>query len=113
MYDLAPSAAWYDEECAALQTLNRREDSEYIAADHSADRTKRLSAGSHRAKRDRYNAFLNKEQSASRVFTMKRLAQEKHHWFAHSKPPITSNSISVSNIILAEHHSSVLGFYNH
>ncbi|KAG2043203.1 transcription factor/nuclear export subunit protein 2-domain-containing protein [Suillus americanus] len=91
MYDLAPPAARYDEECAALRTLSRQEDSKYIAADRSADRTKRLSAGSHRAKRDRYNAFVNtlaqefKEQTASRVFTMKRLAREKHHWFAHTE----------------------------
>jgi THO complex subunit 2 len=115
MYDLAPPAARYDEECAALRTLSRQEDSKYIAADRSADRTKRLSAGSHRAKRDRYNAFVNtlaqefKEQTASRVFTMKRLAREKHHWFAHSKaPPITSNLTSISDMILAEHRSSVL-----
>ncbi|KAG2361997.1 transcription factor/nuclear export subunit protein 2-domain-containing protein [Suillus spraguei] len=91
MYDLAPPAARYDEECAALRTLSRQEDSKYIAADRSPDRTKRLSAGSHRAKRDRYNAFVNtlaqefKEQTASRVFTMKRLAREKHHWFAHTE----------------------------
>ncbi|KAG1857214.1 transcription factor/nuclear export subunit protein 2-domain-containing protein [Suillus tomentosus] len=91
MYDLAPPSARYDEECAALRTLSRQEDSKYIAADRSADRTKRLSAGSHRAKRDRYNAFVNtlaqefKEQAASRVFTMKRLAREKHHWFAHTE----------------------------
>ncbi|KAG1756059.1 transcription factor/nuclear export subunit protein 2-domain-containing protein [Suillus lakei] len=91
MYDLAPPAARYDEECAALRTLSRQEDSKYIAADRSADRTKRLSASSHRAKRDRYNAFVNtlaqefKEQTASRVFTMKRLAREKHHWFAHTE----------------------------
>ncbi|KAG1874783.1 transcription factor/nuclear export subunit protein 2-domain-containing protein [Suillus subalutaceus] len=81
MYDLAPPAARYDEECAALRTLSRQEDSKYIAADRSADRTKRLSAGSHRAKRDRYNAFVNtlaqefKEQTASR----------KHHWFSHTE----------------------------
>jgi THO complex subunit 2 len=93
MYDLAPPAARYDEECAALRTLSRQEDSKYIAADRSADRTKRLSASSHRAKRDRYNTFVNtlaqefKEQTASRVFTMKRLAREKQHWFAHSKAP--------------------------
>ncbi|KAG0699864.1 transcription factor/nuclear export subunit protein 2-domain-containing protein [Suillus ampliporus] len=91
MYDLAPPAARYDEECAALRTLSRQEDTKYIAADRSADRTKRLTAGSHRAKRDRYNTFVNtlaqefKEQTASRVFTMKRLAREKHHWFAHTE----------------------------
>jgi len=113
MYDLVPPAARYDEECAALRTLSRQEDSKYIAADRSADRTKRLSASSHRAKRDRYNTFVNtlaqefKEQTASRVFTMKRLAREKQHWFAHSKAP----SITYSNFLThvpAEHRASVL-----
>ncbi|EGO01596.1 hypothetical protein SERLA73DRAFT_49063 [Serpula lacrymans var. lacrymans S7.3] len=89
-YDLAPPAARYDEEGAALRTLSRQEDSKYTAADRSADRTKRQMASSHRAKRDRYNTFVNtlaqefKEQAASRVFTMKRLAREKQHWFAHN-----------------------------
>ncbi|KIK99679.1 hypothetical protein PAXRUDRAFT_822444 [Paxillus rubicundulus Ve08.2h10] len=89
MYDLAPPAARYDEEGAALRTLSRQEDAKYISADRSSDRAKRLTASSHRAKRDRCNAFVNtlaqefKEQTASRVFTLKRLAREKQHWFAH------------------------------
>ena len=91
MYDLAPPATRYDEECAALRTLSRQEDSEYNKADRSADRTKRQTSSVHRAKRDRYNSFVNilaqelKEQAASRVFTMKRLARERQHWFEHSK----------------------------
>lgn len=91
MYDLSPPAARYDEEGAALRTLSRQEDSKYIAADRSSDRAKRLTASSHRAKRDRCNAFVNtlaqelKEQTASRVFTLKRLAREKQHWFAHGE----------------------------
>jgi THO complex subunit 2 len=90
-YDLSPPAAKYDEEGAALRALSRQEDSKYIAADRSADRNKRLTASSHRTRRDRYNTFVNtlaqefKEQTASRVFTMKRLAREKLHWFSHCK----------------------------
>ncbi|KAF9224309.1 hypothetical protein BS17DRAFT_779623 [Gyrodon lividus] len=89
MYDLAPPAARYDEEGAALRTLSRQEDAKYISADRSSDRAKRLTVTSHRARRDRCNAFVNtlaqefKEQTASRVFTLKRLAREKQHWFAH------------------------------
>ncbi|KAH7888047.1 transcription factor/nuclear export subunit protein 2-domain-containing protein [Phlebopus sp. FC_14] len=89
MYDLAPPASRYDEECAALRTLSRQEDAKYINADRYADRARKLTASSHKAKRDRYNAFGNtlaqefKEQTASREFTLKRLAREKQHWFAH------------------------------
>lgn len=91
MYDLSPPATRYDEEGAALRTLSRQEDAKYISADRSSDRAKRLTASSHRAKRDRCNAFVNtlaqefKEQTASRVFTLKRLAREKQHWFAHGE----------------------------
>jgi THO complex subunit 2 len=90
-YDLAPPASKYDEEGAALRALSRQEDSKYIAADRSSDRTKRQTATAHRARRDRYNLFVNtlaqefKEQTASRMFTIKRLARERQHWFAHSK----------------------------
>ncbi|CDO68724.1 hypothetical protein BN946_scf184652.g51 [Trametes cinnabarina] len=88
-YDLSPPAAKYDEECATLRTLSRQEDSLYIAADRSSDRTKRMTATSHRDKRNRINAIVNalsqelKEQTAARAFTIKRLAREKQHWFAH------------------------------
>ena len=91
MYDLAPPGARYDEECSNLRTQSRHEDAKYAAADRSADRAKRQMASSHRAKRDRYNAFVNtlahelKEQTASRVFTMKRLARERQYWFSHSE----------------------------
>lgn len=98
MYDLSPPAARYDEEGAALRTLSRQEDAKYISADRSSDRSKRLTASSHRAKRDRCNAFVNtlaqefKEQTASRVFTLKRLAREKQHWFAHGEFASSSNA---------------------
>ncbi|KAI6151770.1 transcription factor/nuclear export subunit protein 2-domain-containing protein [Pisolithus tinctorius] len=89
MYDLVPPASRYDEECAALRTLSHQEDHKYIHADRSTDRAKRLSASAHRARRDRYTSFVNtlaqefKEQLDSRSFTLKRLAREKQHWFAH------------------------------
>jgi hypothetical protein len=86
-YDLSPPGAKYDEDVSALRALSRQEDSKYIAAERSADRSKRLTASSHRARRARCNDFVNhltqeyKEQTASRVFTIKRLAREKQHWF--------------------------------
>lgn len=90
-YDLAPPAASYDEEVAALRTLSRQEDSKYISADRSSDRTKRMTANSHRERRNRYNTFINvlgqefKEQTVARAFTIKRLVREKQHWFSHCK----------------------------
>ncbi|KAG9317173.1 transcription factor/nuclear export subunit protein 2-domain-containing protein [Chiua virens] len=65
MYDLSPPAARYDEEGAALRMLSRQEDSKYIFADRSSDRTKRLTASSHRAKRDRFNTFVHTEKSST------------------------------------------------
>ncbi|KAI0312477.1 transcription factor/nuclear export subunit protein 2-domain-containing protein [Amylostereum chailletii] len=88
-YDLSPPSAKYDEEGAALAVLSRQENSKYISADRSSDRAKRLGALAHRQRRDRYNQYADalvkelKEQTASRVFTIKRLAREKSHWFAH------------------------------
>lgn len=90
-YDLSPPAAKYDEECATLRTLSRTEDSLYISADRSADRAKRMTANTHREKRNRINTIVGmlsqelKEQTAARAFTIKRLAREKHHWFSHSE----------------------------
>ncbi|KAF8165073.1 transcription factor/nuclear export subunit protein 2-domain-containing protein [Crassisporium funariophilum] len=89
-YDLTPPSTKYDEESSKLKTLSRQEDSKYIAADRSADRSKRLSASSHRTRRDRYTTFVNvlanefKEQTVFRAFTIKRLAREKQHWFSHA-----------------------------
>ncbi|KAJ7591413.1 transcription factor/nuclear export subunit protein 2-domain-containing protein [Mycena floridula] len=92
-YDLMPPAARYREESEALQALSRQEDAKYAAADRSADRAKRLTATSHRQRRDRYNNFhdiLRQEldqQTDSRAFTIKRLAREKLHWFAQAPKP--------------------------
>ncbi|TFK56192.1 hypothetical protein OE88DRAFT_1621965 [Heliocybe sulcata] len=100
-YDLSPPATRYDEEGATLRTLSRQEDSKYAAADRSSDRAKRATAVIHRSKRDRYNAFGNaltqefKEQTASRVFTLKRLAREKQHWFAHSRSHKAEVSLAI------------------
>ncbi|KDR65812.1 hypothetical protein GALMADRAFT_148396 [Galerina marginata CBS 339.88] len=77
-YDLMPPGSKYDEEGSKLR---RQEDSQYIAADRSSDRSKRLTAATHRNRRDRYNMFVNilaqefKEQTISRAFTIKRLAK--------------------------------------
>lgn len=91
MYDLAPPASRYAEEGATLRTLSRQEDSKYIAADRSSDRARRATATLHRQRRDRFNSYANllaeelKEQSASRQFTITRLAREKLHWFLPGK----------------------------
>jgi THO complex subunit 2 len=88
-YDLSPPAAKYDEESAALLALSRQEDVKLLAAERSSDRAKRLTAPSHRSRRERYyNTAVAltqefKDQTASRAFTMKRLAREKLHWFSH------------------------------
>ena len=88
-YDLAPPTTKYEDESNALRTLSRQEDSLYLSAERSSDRTKRMDASKYRVRRDRYNEFIVKlgrevkEQLASRSFTIKRLAREKQHWFAH------------------------------
>jgi THO complex subunit 2 len=87
---LTPPASKYDEEGAKLRTLSRQEDAKLNAAERSSDRIKRLTAGSHRTRRERYNQFVDilakefKEQTTSRAFTIKRLLREKSHWFSHS-----------------------------
>ncbi|KAG6831879.1 hypothetical protein H0H92_006996 [Tricholoma furcatifolium] len=89
-YDLSPPTSKYDEESASLLLLSRQEESKWRAADHSSDRTKRLTAISHKQRRERYikthELLLDelKKQTASRAFTLKRLAREKQHWFSHS-----------------------------
>jgi len=90
MYDLSPPGARYDEEQAALRTLSRQEDSKYTAAERSADRSTRATATSHRQRRERYSSYVHKlaqeykNQATARAFTIKRLQQEKNHWFAGS-----------------------------
>ncbi|KXN87957.1 THO complex subunit 2 [Leucoagaricus sp. SymC.cos] len=96
MYDLAPPTARYAEEGANLRNLSRQEDSKYTSADRSSDRARRITASIHRQRRDKYNTYANllseelKEQSASRSFTIKRLAREKPHWFSHATNKSTS-----------------------
>lgn len=90
-YDLAPPTTQYHEENTSLNTLSRQEMSKINAAESSSDRSKRLTASSHRQRRERYIKFAHvlteelKEQTASREFTLKRLTREKQHWFAHCK----------------------------
>ena len=90
-YDISPPLAKYEEETANLRALSRQEDSKYISADRSSDRMKRLSAGQHRNKRDRYNTFANlltqesKDQVIAIGYTKKRMVKERSLWFAHSK----------------------------
>ncbi|KAF9647035.1 hypothetical protein BDM02DRAFT_2819645 [Thelephora ganbajun] len=87
-YDLSPPGARYDEEQAALRTLSRQEDGKYSAAERSADRSVRGTATAHRQRRDRYSSYVHKlaqeykNQATVRAFTIKRLQQEKNHWFA-------------------------------
>ncbi|KAI0832504.1 transcription factor/nuclear export subunit protein 2-domain-containing protein [Trametes gibbosa] len=94
-YDLSPPALKYDDECTALRALSRAEDSLCIAADRSADRAKRMSANTHREKRNRINMIVSKlseelkEQTVARAFTIKRLAREKQHWFSHNPKALT------------------------
>ena len=81
----------YEEEFASLRSQARSEDSQASIASHSSDRTKRATVAVHRDKRKRIESVLDKlsrelkDQTASRSFTIKRLAREKQHWFAHSK----------------------------
>ncbi|TFY55341.1 hypothetical protein EVG20_g9356 [Dentipellis fragilis] len=104
-YDLSPPASKYDEECAALRTLSRQEDSKYISADRSSDRTRRQGAYVHRSRRDRYNQFVDtlsrelKEQTVSRMYTIKRLNKEKAHWFAHSTKAAMLSSAIIEHCI--------------
>ena len=94
-YDLSPPGPRYDEEQAALRTLSRQEDSKYAAAERSSDRTIRATAAAHRQKRDRYSSYVHKlaqeykNQATARAFTIKRLQQEKNHWFAGSSSDLT------------------------
>lgn len=107
-YDLAPPAARYDEECATLRALSREEDSKYIAADRSPDRTRRRTAFTHREKRNRINSHVQllsqefREQTAARAFTIKRLAREKQHWFSHSRHTLSSFDNIVPYIVALE-----------
>lgn len=90
-YDLSPPASRYDEECTVLRLLSRSEDSKFVIAERSADRVKHSTAPIHKERRNRINDVVSKlgqefkEQTAARAFTIKRLAREKQHWFAHSE----------------------------
>ncbi len=74
-------------------------------ADRSSDRTKRQGAQTHRSKRDRYAQFAQtltqelKTQAASRRYTIKRLAKEKTHWFAHGPKATALASVIIEHCI--------------
>ena len=88
-YDISPPVQNYEEQTKILKQLSATEDAKYNQADRSPDRSIRATASSHRHRRDRYNQSLNslaqelKQQTLLRAFTIKRLAREKQHWFAH------------------------------
>lgn len=90
-YDLSPPTAKYSEEVSNLAALSRQEDVAYTSAERSVDRSRRATAAMHREKRNRLNEVVSlltkemREQADARSFTIKRLAREKQHWFAHSK----------------------------
>ena len=89
-YDLSPPASKYEEETANLRKLSSEADRAYNAAEKSDSWVERANSYKHRDKRNRYNVFIDilrdelKQQTAARAFTIKRLAREKQHWFAHS-----------------------------
>jgi THO complex subunit 2 len=118
MYDLSPPTVRYAEEGANLRNLSRQEDSKYIAADRSSDRTRRLTASVHRQRRDKYNLYANllsdelKEQSASRSFTIKRLAREKPHWFSHGESSDLAN-VQPAEVTRSVEHFFPTGHFHH
>ena len=57
-YDLSPPTSRYEEESNTLRALSRHEDGLWLAAERSSDRTKRLEAGKHRQRRERFNTFI-------------------------------------------------------
>lgn len=90
-YELSPPVSRYEEETAFLAQLSREEDAAGAEAERSPDRAKRAKAYLFRERRKRYTHFIDllrhelKEQTSVRSFTIKRLAKEKQHWFAHSR----------------------------
>lgn len=74
-----------------MRALARSEESMANLASRSSDREKRNTAGPHRDRQRKIEGVMAmlrselKDQTASRSFTIKRLAREKQHWFAHSE----------------------------
>ncbi|THV05422.1 hypothetical protein K435DRAFT_647314 [Dendrothele bispora CBS 962.96] len=105
-YDLSPPGSKYDDEVAALKQLLRQEEAKCSIAEKSTDRAKRSTAQSHRIRRERYSSYVQtltqeyKEQTASRQFTLKRLAREKQHWFSHWYPKGTVYPTKRSSALL-------------
>ena len=92
--------------------MSRQEDGKYAAAERSADRSTRATAAAHRQRRDRYSSYVHKlaqeykNQATARAFTIKRLQQERNHWFAGS-PLISHCSLNYSaDQHVSPHHLS-------
>ncbi|OBZ76414.1 THO complex subunit 2 [Grifola frondosa] len=83
----------------------RQEDSKYTAAERSPDKAKRAIAPVHRDRRNRVNNYVYllsqelKQQTAARTFTIKRVAREKQHWFAHNPKAATLASSFVEHCL--------------
>ncbi|KAF9045967.1 hypothetical protein BDZ89DRAFT_1155277 [Hymenopellis radicata] len=91
-YDLMPPSALYDEVVNGMYKAVAELDREIQLAEEHKDKNYRLRASlpGTRARRSRLHQFIRtlnaeyKDQTTSRASTIKRLAQEKTHWFAHS-----------------------------
>ena len=76
-YDLSPPVARYQEEVTSLVAFEKDEEARRTTTNWHRDRRLKIEGF-----RDSLKAEL-KEQTASRAFTLKRLAREKNHWFPH------------------------------
>ncbi|KAI0032028.1 transcription factor/nuclear export subunit protein 2-domain-containing protein, partial [Vararia minispora EC-137] len=103
-YDLSPPTARYDETLTSLRTLLKEEGEKLRVAERSSSRSLRITANGHRQRQTRLNEFIQtlmteiKEQAASRVFTLKRLAMEHPAWFSPS-----ASSASTLTGVVVEH----------
>lgn len=88
-YDISPPTERYHEESSQLRDLSRKENERYNALERSHDKRLRAEALISKEKRERINRVIQelseeaKVQTTSRMFTIKRLAREKNHWFSH------------------------------
>ncbi len=86
-----PPSALYDEILSGMYKVVTDLDKEIQLAEEHKDKNYRLRASlpGTRARRSRLLQFIRtlnaeyKDQTTSRASTIKRLAQEKTHWFAH------------------------------
>ena len=90
-YDLMPPTAKYEE---ASQSAQRVFNDHILAVKRMERNEKRkfqLLVEKHKMEKDRYQKVVDalsmelREQLAVRAYTIKRIAREKLHWFAHSE----------------------------